>query len=74
MPLLLAALTLFALVLMMAHLRKRTAIVGWIGGLVLALWILPGPAKIAAPLAVILTLALTESLASLRPPLGGDDR
>ncbi len=74
MPLILAALTLFALVLMMAHLRKRTAIAGWIGGLVVALWILPGPAKIAAPLAVILTLALTESVASLRPPLGGEDR
>ncbi|MEO6028742.1 MAG: hypothetical protein ABIR79_17905 [Candidatus Binatia bacterium] len=74
MPLILVALTLFALVLVMAHLRKRTAIAGWIGSLVLALWILPGPAKIAAPLAVILTLALTESVASLRPSLGDDDR
>jgi hypothetical protein len=66
MSLILVALTVFALVLMMAHLRKRTAIAGWVGGLLLALWILPGPAKIAAPLAVILSLALGESLASLR--------
>lgn len=66
MSLILVALTIFALVLMMSHLRKRTAIAGWIGGLVLALWILPGPAKVAAPLAVILSLALSESFASLR--------
>jgi hypothetical protein len=66
MSLILFALTVFALVLMMAHLRKRAVIAGWIGGLVLALWALPGPAKIAAPLAVILSLALSESLASLR--------
>ena len=66
MSLILVALTVFALVLMMAHLRKRSVIAGWIGGLVVALWILPGPAKIAAPLAVILSLALSESLASLR--------
>jgi hypothetical protein len=66
MSLILAALTIFAVVLMMAHLRKRAAIAGWVGGLALGLWILPGPAKIVAPLAVILSLALGESLASLR--------
>ena len=66
MSLILVALTVFAVVLMMAHLRKRAVIAGWIGGLAVGLWILPGPAKIAAPLAVILSLALSESLASLR--------
>lgn len=66
MSLILVALTVFALVLVMAHLRKRSAIAGWIGGLLVGLWILPGPAKIAAPLAVILSLALSESVASLR--------
>ena len=66
MALILFALTAFAFVLMMAHLRKRVAIAGWIGGLLLALWILPGSAKVAAPLATILSLALGESLASLR--------
>jgi hypothetical protein len=67
MSLILFALTLFAVVLMMAHLRRPGAIALWVAVLVLGLYLLPGPAKIAAPLAAILTFALGESLAALRP-------
>jgi hypothetical protein len=66
MSLILIALTLFALVLMMAHVRRPMAVASWLGMLVIALYLLPGPAKVAAPLAVILGLAITESVASLR--------
>ena len=67
MPMILAALTLFAMVLILAQIRQRTAAAGWIGALALALWLLPGPSKVAAPLAAILMLGLNESIASLRP-------
>ena len=66
MSLILVALTLFAVLLMMAHLRRRLAIAVWIGVLTLGVYLLPGPAKVAAPLAAILTLALTESIGGLR--------
>ena len=66
MSMILVALTLFAVLLIMAHLRRRLAITVWIGVLTLSLYLLPGPAKVAAPLAAILTLALTESIAGLR--------
>ena len=66
MSLILVALTLFAVVLILAHLRRPLAITGGIGSLALGLYLLPGPAKVAAPLAAILTLALTESIAGLR--------
>ncbi|MBP1689847.1 MAG: hypothetical protein H6Q34_420 [Deltaproteobacteria bacterium] len=66
MSLILFALTLFAVLLMMAHLRSPVAIAVWIGVLAFGLYLLPGNAKVAAPLAAILTLALTESIAGLR--------
>ena len=66
MSLILVALTFFALLLMMAHLRSPVAIAVWIGVLAFGLYLLPGNAKVAAPLAAILTLAVTESLAGLR--------
>lgn len=67
MSLISAALSLFAIVLILAHVQRRGPLVLWIGGLLLALYLLPGPAKVAAPLLAILTLGLGESLASLRP-------
>lgn len=67
MSMILVALTLFALVLIMAQIRQRTTAAGWIAGLVFGLYLLPGPAKVAAPLAAILMLGLTESIASLKP-------
>jgi len=66
MPLILAALTLFAVLLMLAHLRSTVAIAVWIGALFLGLYLLPGSAKVAAPLVAILSLAVGESLAGLR--------
>lgn len=67
MTMILAALTLFALVLILAQIRQPAAAAACIGLLACALYLLPGPAKIAAPLAAILMLGLTESIASLRP-------
>jgi hypothetical protein len=67
MPLILAALTLFAVLLMMAHLRRPLAIAVWIGVLTVCLYVFPGPSKIVAPLAAILSLGLTEALSNLRP-------
>lgn len=66
MPLILVALSLFAVLLMMAHLRSAVAIALWIGVLAGGLYLLPWTAKVAAPLATILTLAIGESLAGLR--------
>jgi len=66
MSLILFALTLFAVVLMMAHLRNRVAIAVWLGVLAFGLYVLPGHAKVAVPLATILTLGLAESLSGLR--------
>ena len=67
MSLVSAALTLFATILIVAHVQRRTALALSIGGLALALYVLPGPAQVAAPLAAILTIGLGESLAGLRP-------
>jgi hypothetical protein len=67
MSLVSAALTLFAVVLILAQVQRRTTLALSIGGLALALYVLPGPGKVAAPLAAILTIGLGESLASLRP-------
>ena len=66
MFLILVALSLFAVLLILAHLRRPRSIAFWIGALAVGLYALPGPSKVAAPLAVILTLALAESLAGLR--------
>jgi hypothetical protein len=67
MSLISVALSLFAVVLMLAHVRRRGVLAASIGALLLGLWALPGPAKVAAPLAAILTLGLSESIAGLRP-------
>jgi len=67
MSLVSAALTLFAVVLILAQVQRRTALALSIGGLALALYVLPETAKVAAPLAAVLTIGLGESLASLRP-------
>jgi hypothetical protein len=67
MSLISVALSLFAVILMLAHVRRRMVLAAWIGGLLLALYFLPGPAKVAAPLAAILSLAVGESIAGLRP-------
>jgi len=66
MVLILVALTLFAVLLMLAHLRSPVAIAVWIGVLTLGLYLLPWNAKVAAPLVTILSLAVGESLAGLR--------
>lgn len=67
MAMILAALTLFALVLIMAQVRQPTTAAAYIAALVFAMYLLPGPAKVAAPLAAILMLGLSESIASLKP-------
>lgn len=67
MTMILVALTLFALVLILAQIRRPATAALWIGALAIALYMLPEPAKVAAPLAAILTLGLADSLASLRP-------
>jgi hypothetical protein len=65
MAMILAALTLFALVLVMAQIRQPKTAAAYIAALAFAMYLLPGPAKVAAPLAVILMLGLSESIASL---------
>jgi hypothetical protein len=67
MSLISAALTLFAVLLILAHVERRRTLALWLGGLAIAVYFLPGPAKVAAPLAAILTLGLGESITSLRP-------
>lgn len=67
MSLISVALSLFAIVLMLAHVRRRAVLASCIGALLLALYALPGPAKVAAPLAAILSLGVGESIAGLRP-------
>jgi hypothetical protein len=67
MAMILAALTLFALVLVMAQIRQPKTAAAYIAALAFAMYLLPGPAKVAAPLAVILMLGLSESIASLKP-------
>jgi len=66
MSLIVVALTLFAVVLMMASLQRPRALVLWIAALAFSLYALPGPSKVAAPIAAILALGLAESLAGLR--------
>jgi hypothetical protein len=67
MSLISVALSLLALVLMVAQARSRTALAGWLAGLAAGLYLLPGPAQVAAPLAAILTLGIRDSVTSLRP-------
>jgi len=67
MSLISAALSLFAIILMLAHARRPLILGAWVGGLALGLLLLPGPTKVAAPLAAIFTLGVGESIASLRP-------
>jgi hypothetical protein len=67
MSLISAALTLFALVMILAQVQRRSTLALAIGGLLVALYVLPEAGKVAAPLVAILTLGLGESIASLRP-------
>lgn len=67
MSLISATLSLFAVLLMLAQVRRPVALAVWVGGLALGLYLLPEPTKVAAPLAAILTLGLGDSIASLRP-------
>jgi predicted permease len=67
MSLISVALSLVAVGLMLAQVRRRVVLAAWVGGLALGLYLLPDPAKVAAPLAAILTLGLRDSVESLRP-------
>ena len=67
MSLILATLTLFAVLLILVQAPRPAALALWIGGLALALYLIPGSAKIAAPIGAILSLGLHESITSLRP-------
>jgi len=62
-----AALTLFAVLLILAHDPRRGPRTAWLAALVATLYVLPGPSKVVAPLGAILALALGESLGSMRP-------
>lgn len=64
--LVLVALTAFAMLLVLAQRRRPRSIALWVLALAVGTWLLPGPAKVAAPLLVILSLAAGESIASLR--------
>jgi hypothetical protein len=66
MSLVLVALTAFAMLLLLAQRQRPRSIALWAVALGAGMWVLPGSAKVAAPLVVILTLAIGESLASLR--------
>lgn len=72
MSLISAALSLFAVLVMLAQVQGRLARAVWVGGLVLALWLLPEPTKVAAPLGAILALGVGDSVASLRPQASRD--
>ncbi len=67
MSLISATLSLLAVALMLAQVQRRVVLAAWVGVLALGLYLLPGSAKVAAPLITILTLGLGESIASLRP-------
>lgn len=62
-----AALTVFAVLLILAHVRRAWPRGVWIGLLIVSLYAIPGPGKVVAPLAAILSLAVSESLAGMRP-------
>lgn len=62
-----AALTIFAVLLILAHVQRPWPRGVWIGLLVVSLYALSGPTKVVAPLAAILSLAVSESLAGMRP-------
>jgi hypothetical protein len=66
MSLILVALTVFALLLMLAHLQRPLALALSVVGLAAGLFLLSGPAKVAAPLVAIASLAVSESLAGFR--------
>ncbi|MCC6763930.1 MAG: hypothetical protein IT293_04625 [Deltaproteobacteria bacterium] len=67
MSLISVALSLLAVALMLAQVRRRVVLAAWVAGLALGLYLLPGPAQVAAPLAAILTLGIRDSVTSLRP-------
>ncbi|MCC6847146.1 MAG: hypothetical protein IT294_01500 [Deltaproteobacteria bacterium] len=67
MSLISIALSLVAVALMLAQVRRRAALAASVAGLALGLYLLPGPAQVAAPLVAIVTLGLRDSVASLRP-------
>ena len=67
MSLISAVLTLFAVVMILAQVQRRAVLALAIGGLFAALYVLPEPARVAAPLVAILTVGVGESIASLRP-------
>jgi hypothetical protein len=62
-----AALTLFAVILILAQIARPWPRAIWLAVLVATLCVLPGASKVVAPLAAILTLAVGESLAGMRP-------
>lgn len=62
-----AALTIFAVLLIVTHVRRPWPRGVWIGLLAVSLFVLSGPAKVVAPLAAIMALAVSESLAGMRP-------
>jgi hypothetical protein len=62
-----ALLSIFAVLLMLAQVRRRMTLAASVGALALGLYLLPGPAQVAVPLAAILTLGVGDSLANLRP-------
>ena len=67
MSLISAALSLFALLVMLAQVRGRRAVAAWIVGLAIGLWLVPEPARVAVPLGAILALAFADSVAGLGP-------
>ncbi len=67
MSLIAATLTLFAVLLMLVQAPRPATLAVWLGTLAAALYLLPGSSKVAAPIAAILSMGLTESLANLRP-------
>jgi hypothetical protein len=62
----LVALTLFAVLLILAHDARPLPRAVWLGVLVVSVYALPGASKVAGPVGAILALALGESLASMR--------
>ena len=62
----LAALTIFAVLLILAHDGRRWPRAVWLAVLTATLYVLPGPSKVVAPLGAILALAVGESLAGMR--------
>lgn len=67
MSLISVALSLFAVALMLAQVRGPAVRAAWLGSLAVGLYLLSGPAQVAAPLGTILALGIRDSVANLRP-------